>query len=66
MSAISFVPFNDVLKLIKRSSRLRIGFGENNNCDATEIENRVLDVRWVDCIPVVKESGESNSRQGRI
>ena len=65
MSAISFVPFNDLLKLIKTPSRLRIGFGENNKCDATEIENRLLDVRWVDCILVVKESGETNSREGR-
>ena len=66
MSAIGLVPFNDVLKLMKRPSRLRIGFGENNNCDATEIENRLLDVSWVDCILVVKESGEANSREGRI
>ena len=66
MSAISFVPFNDLLKLMKTPSRLRIGFGENNNCYTREIENRLLDVNWVVCIGVVKESGEANSREGRI
>ena len=66
MSAISLVPFDDLLKLIKTPSRLRIGFGENNNCYTTEIENRLLEVNWVVCIGVVKESGEANSREGRI
>jgi len=60
------VPFDDLLKLMKTPSRLRIGFGKNNNCYPTEIENRLLDVRWVECIGVVKESGEANSREGRI
>ena len=66
MSAVSLVPFNDLLELIKTPSRLRIGFGENNNRYPTEIENRLLDVKWVVCIGVVKESGEANSREGRI
>ena len=47
MSAISFMPFNDLLKLMKTPSRLRIEFGENNNCYTTEIENRLLEGNWV-------------------
>jgi len=66
MSAVRLVPFNDLLELIKTPSRLRIGFGENNNRYPTEIENRLLDVMWVVCTGVVKESGEANSREGRI
>ena len=66
MSAISFMPFNDLLKLMKTPSRLRIGCGENNNGYTRVIENRLLGVKWVVCIGVVKESGEANSREGRI
>jgi len=66
MSAISFLPFNDLLKLMKTPSRLRIGSRENNNCYPTAIETRFLDVCWLDCILVVKESGEANSREGII
>jgi len=70
MSGISFVPFNDLLKLMKAPSRFRICFGENNNCYPTEIQNRFLDVHWhwhwLYCIVVVKESSESNRREGRI
>jgi len=66
MSAISLVPFNDLLKLMKTPLRLRIGCGENNNCYTRVIENRLLDVRLVVCIGVVKESGKANSREGRI
>jgi len=60
------VPFDDLLKLIKTPRRLRIGFGENNNGYTREIENRLLDVNWVECIGMVKEGGEANSREGRI
>jgi len=66
MSAISSVPFDDLLKLMKTPSILRIGFSENNNCYPTEIENRLLDVKWVVCIGVVKESGEAKSGEDRI
>jgi len=60
------VPFDDLVKPKKTPSRLRIGFGENNNGYTTKIENRLLEVNWVVCIGVVKESGEGNSREGRI
>jgi len=55
------VPFDDLLKLKKTPSRLRIGFGKNNNYYPTEVENRLLDVRWLGCILVVKESSEPSS-----
>jgi len=45
MSAKSLVPLNDLLKLMKTPSRLRICFGENNYYYPTQIENRLLDVR---------------------
>jgi len=60
------VPFDDLLELMKTPLRLRIGCGENNNGYTRVIENRLLDVKWVECIGVVKESGEANSREGRI
>jgi len=66
MSAISLVPFDDLLKLMKTPSRFRIGFGENNNCYPTQIETRFLDVCWVHCIVVGKESSETNSTEGRM
>ena len=58
MSVISFVPFNDLLKLMKTPSRLGIGFGENNNCYPTQIENRLLDVHRLYCIVVVSPLAE--------
>jgi len=66
MSAISLVPLDDLLKLMKTPSRFRICFGENNNCYPTHIQNRLLDVHWLLCIFMVKESSEANSREGRI
>ena len=42
MSGISLVPLNDLMKLMKTPSRLRIGFRENNNCYPTKIENRLM------------------------
>jgi len=64
MFAISLVPLNDLLKLMKTPSRLGICLGENNYCYPTQIENRF--VHWFHSIVVVKESGESNSREDRI
>jgi len=66
MSTISFVPFNDLLKLVKTPSRLRIGFGENNYCYPTQIENMFFDVHPLYCIFLVKESGETKSWEGII
>jgi len=66
MSAITLVALDDLLKLMKTPSRFRIGFGKNNNCYPTQIQNRFLDLHSLHCILVVKESGESNSRKDRI
>jgi len=64
MSMISFMPFDDLLKLIKTPSRLRIGLGKNNNGYPTVVENRLLDVSCLHWILVVKESGKTNSWEG--
>jgi len=66
MSTISLVPFDNLFKLMKTPSRLRIGFGENNYCYPTKMENRLLDVHWLNCIFVVKKSCDSDDGEGRI
>jgi len=62
------MPFDDLLKLMKAPSGLRVGCGENNYCYPTIIQNRFLDVFWRHwhCIIVMKESGESNRGESRI
>jgi len=66
MSTIGFVPFNDLLKLMKTAGRLRIGFGENNYYYLTHIQNRFFDIHILHCILVVKESGDSNRSEDRV
>jgi len=66
MSTISFMPFNDLLKLMKTPGRLRIGFGENNYYYLTQIQNRFFDIHFLHCILVVKECGDSNRSENRI
>jgi len=66
MSAISFVPLNDLLKLMKTPGRLRIGFGENNYYYLTHIQERFFELRFLNYTLMVKESGDSNRSEDKI